>query len=118
MEVPPSEEKALNDGRGSEVSVAQPKVSLFPYRNKRRAIRPNNFSSAPNANTTDKVAESQLGDELDLMLESSGAPAEDSKDLDATHNGDDDVDYDKKKKTQGKKVQIMRTLMHMTLMGL
>ncbi len=98
--------------------VVQTKVSLFPYRNKKRAIRPKNFSLDPNANTTDEVAESQLGDELDLMLESSGAPAKDSKDLDATHNGDDDVDYDGKKKTQGKKVQIMRTLMHRTLMGL
>jgi hypothetical protein len=63
VEVPPSGESALKDG--SEVPAAQPKVSLFPHRNKKRAIRPKNFSLAPNANTTDEVAESQLGDELD-----------------------------------------------------
>ncbi len=96
MEALPSEEKALNDGRGSEVPAAQPKVSLFPYRDKKRAIRPKNFSLAPNANTTDEVAESQLGDELDLILES-GAPAEDSKALTPPY-GDDEVDYNDEEK--------------------
>jgi hypothetical protein len=91
VEVPPSGEKALNEGKGNEVPAAQPKISLFPYKNKKRAIRPKNFSVAPNADTTDEVAESQLGDEPVLQLES-GAPAEEPKAL-TPLNGDDDVDY-------------------------
>jgi hypothetical protein len=92
VEVPPSGEKALNDGRGSEVPAAQPKISLFPYKNKKRAIRPKNFSVAPSSDTTEEMAESQLGGELGLQLES-GAPAGEPKVL-TPLNGDDDVDYD------------------------
>jgi hypothetical protein len=91
VEVPPSGEKALNDGRGSEVPAAQPKIILFPYKNKRRPIRPKNFSVAPSSDTTEEVAESQLGDEPGLQLES-GAPAGEPKAL-TPLNGDDDVDY-------------------------
>ncbi len=92
VEVPPSGEKALNEGKGNEVPAAQPKISLFPYKNKKRAIRPKNFSVAPSSDTTEEMAESQLGDEPGLQLES-GAPAEEPKVL-TPPNGDDDVDYD------------------------
>ena len=91
VEVPPSEEKALNEGKGNEVPAAQPKISLFPYKNKKRAIRPKNFSVAPSSDTTEEMAESQLGAEPGLQLES-GAPAGEPRVL-TPLNGDDDVDY-------------------------
>jgi hypothetical protein len=92
VEVPSSEEKAFNEGGGNEVPAAQPKISLFPYKNKKRAIRPKNFSVAPSSDTTEEMAESQLGGELGLQLES-GAPPGEPKVL-TPLNGDDDVDYD------------------------
>ncbi len=88
-------------------------------RKRKRAIRPKNFSLAPNVNTTDEAAESQLGDELDLRLES-GAPAEDSNALTPPYD-DNEVDYNDEEedtREEGADKEVKKTLLHITLMGL
>jgi hypothetical protein len=39
-EFPPSGESAFNNGDGNEGPTAQPKISLFPHKKKKRAIKP------------------------------------------------------------------------------
>jgi hypothetical protein len=115
VEFSPGGESARNEGSG--VPTAEPKSILFPYRKNKRMIKPKTFRLASNgkpvilaedspvgrffANPASnrqaeedfkaEVREAQLGDELDLMLQS-GASAVDSNAL-TPPNGDDDMDY-------------------------
>jgi hypothetical protein len=40
VELPSSGESALSEGNGNGVPAAQPKISLFPFKKKKRAIKP------------------------------------------------------------------------------
>ncbi len=107
----PPAERAPSTNDGSGMPAAQPKIRLFPYDKKKRlASNGKPFVLAENSpvarflsnpasdrqaekDFTAEVREAQLGDELDLMLQS-GAPAADSNAL-TPPNGDDDMDYGK-----------------------